>query len=328
MIRQLLFGAQGLGANLQDLLKEVQLSEAALAASEHTLPWQEGINVWQAVLAATGDKAVGLHIGQNVTTSMAGLVGHMMERSKNLLDASKVLEKYLPLANQMFMVRSRLENRQLVLCIQPIELWKVHSPETARQAVDMSFASILHIVRLLTGRTILPERVDFSSEAPENIADYKAVFPVELRFGQKEDRMLFREQDVLTPVIGYNQEILDSLLSIAAGKLQELDKEAATGAAVEKWVAENWQKGFPQIREAAEALHISVRSLQRRLQEEGTSFQRIVESSHKQLASSMLQKTRLPVSEIALLLGYANAHAFRRAFRRWTGSKPLEIRKG
>lgn len=327
MIRQLLFGAESMGASLNDLLPAVQLSEADLADSERRLPWKEGLRIWEAVLAATGDKAFGLHIGKNVTTSMAGLVGHMMERSKNLIEASRVLEHYLALAYEMFEVRSLMEGQKLVLSIQPIEVWRTHSPETARQAVDMSFASILHIVRLLTGRSFLPERVDFTSAPPKNIEEYKVIFGPELRFLQKENRMVFRESDGLAPVIGYNQEILNSLQQIAAAKLQELFKEPEMHVSVEKWIAEHWKKGFPQIGEVAKALHVSVRTLQRRLREEGTSFHRIVETSHQQLAQSLLQKTSLPVAEIAFMLGYADPQAFRKAFRRWTGTTPLEVRK-
>lgn len=326
MIRQILFGAEGLGADLQELLKEAQLSESCIADTERKLSWQEGIKVWELVIARTADKDFGLHIGQHVTASMAGLVGHMMERSKNLFDAAQVLEKYLPLANEMFEVRCRMEKKQLVVNIQPIALWKINSPETARQAMMLSFSSILHIIRLLTGKSIQPERVEFSTFPPENLEKYKAVFKSELRFNQQEDRLLFKESDALTPIIGYNQEILTALTEMAEGKLLEQQAELRVGPSVEKWISRNWQKGYPQIAEVAEALHMSVRTLQRRLQEEGTSFQQVLEECHQQIGTSLLKNTLLPVSEIALMLGYADAHAFRRAFKRWTGKNPLEFR--
>ena len=327
MMRQILFGAESLGADLQALLKEAQLSESALADSERKLSWQEGIKVWELVMAKTADKDFGLHIGQHVTTSMAGLVGHMMERSKNLLDAALILEKYLPLANEMFEVRCKMENKQLVVNIQPIALWKIQSPETARQAVMLSFSSILHIIRLLTGKPIKPERVELSAGPPENLEAYKAIFNTELRFSRQEDRLLFKESDVLTPIIGYHQEILDVLEEIAEGKLVEQQSGLEVGHSVEKWISRNWQNGFPQIGEAAEALHMSVRTLQRRLKEEGTSFQQIVEECHRQMGISLLKNTSLGVNEISLMLGYADARAFRRAFKRWTGKNPLEMRK-
>lgn len=328
MIRQILFGAAGRGADLQELLKEVGLTEADLANSGFKLPWQEGIKVWEAVLVVSGDPAFGLHIGQSVTTSMAGLAGHMMERCKNLFESSQILEKYLPLANEMFVFRSGMEGRHLVVNIQPIDIWKIHSPETARQAVDMSFSSILHIIRLLSGRSLKPERVDFSANPPEEMGEYQAVFQTELKFKQSENRMLFKESDALSPVIGYNQEILETLQEIASGKMLAFEREQEVRVAAEKWIAENWQKGFPQVGELAEVLHMSVRSLQRRLKEEGTSFHRIVEEVHEQIALSLLRRKGFTVSEVAFMLGYADAHAFRRAFRRWTGKSPREARKG
>lgn len=328
MIRQILFGAESLGTDLQELLKEARLSDKELTETERKISWQEGIQVWEAVLAKTADPDFGLHIGQHVTTSMAGLVGHIMERSKNLFDAAQALEKYLPLANEMFVVRCQMENKALVVRIQPIELWKIHSPETACQAVMLSFTSILHIIRLLTGKPIKPARVDFSSSPPKNLEEYTAVFKSELRFNQVENRLFFKESDALTPIIGYNQEILNALTEIAEGKLLEQGSEVEVRQSVENWISRNWQIGYPQIGKVAEALLMSVRTLQRRLKEEGTSFQQIVEECHQQIGTSLLKHTSLPVNEISLMLGYADAHAFRRAFKRWTGKNPLEIRKG
>ena len=327
MIRQILFGAESLGAELQDLLEEVQLSEAGLADTEQKLSWQKGIKVWEAVLAKTADPDFGLHIGQQVTTSMAGLVGHIMERSRNLFDAAQALEKFQPLANEMFVVRCRMESRHLIVNIQPVDLWKINSPETARQAVMLSFASVLHIIRLLTGKTIKPERVEFSSAPPENQEEYKAFFNAELKYFQQQDRLFFREQDALSPVIGYHQEILDTLTGIASGKLREHQEGAEVSVAIEKWISESRQQGYPQIGEVADGMHMSVRTLQRRLREEGTGFQQIVERCHQQSGISLLKNTSLSVNEIALMLGYADAHAFRRAFKRWTGKNPLEFRK-
>lgn len=327
MIRQIVFGAHNMGLDLQEILDDVGLSESDLANSNAKLHWQQGIKVWQKVLSATADQDFGLKVGQYVTTSMAGLVGHIMERSKNLFDASQVLQEYLALANEMFIFHSELKNRHLVIFIHPIDIWKINSPETAHQAVIMSFSSVIHIVRLLTGQHIKPQRVDFSFPQPENIEAFRALFQSELRFNQRQDRMFFKESDAFTPVIGYNQEILDTLLGLASQKLKELKQQPSTRSIVEKWVFKNWQKGFPHISRVSEDLHMSVRTLQRRLNQEKTTFHQIVESCHEQIAMPLVKNTSLPIGDIANMLGYSDSHAFRQAFKRWTAKNPLEIRK-
>ena len=327
MIRQIVFGAASLGANQQQLLKEVGLSTEDLMQSDQKLEWQKGIEVWKVALSATGDPFLGLRIGQQTTTAMSGLVGHIMERSQTLFEAAQVLQNHLKLVNEMFLFRAQIESSYFILTIEPIDLWKLSSPETARQAVDLSFSSILHIARLLTAKAVFPLRVEFTANHPQNIAPYQAVFQTELKFNQAQNRLLFKAQDAMVPIISYNPEILGVLRKIASEKLQELDHCLSQSAAVEKWIAENWQKGLPTIQELAISMNVSIRTLQRRLKEEGASFQGILEKVHQQISLSLLENTGLTVNEIAFKLGYADPHAFRRAFKRWTGKNPLAVRK-
>ena len=87
-------------------------------------------------------------------------------------------------------------------------------------------------------------------------------------------------------------------------------------------------QGEPEVAAVARSLATSERSLQRRLQEEGTSFREVVDDARKQLAVGYLGDRRLAVSEVAYLLGYSEAGAFVRAFKRWTGKTPGEMRAG
>ena len=77
----------------------------------------------------------------------------------------------------------------------------------------------------------------------------------------------------------------------------------------------------------AEALAVSVRTLQRRLIAEGTSYRETVESARMTVAKQELISSQRPLNEISELLGYSEQRAFRRAFREWTGCSPSEYRK-
>lgn len=100
-------------------------------------------------------------------------------------------------------------------------------------------------------------------------------------------------------------------------------------------VVDAWRRTLvPLIREGrttlaalAEAHHTSVRSLQRRLAEQGTSFQQLLDDTRRHLAEAHLTRDRLDVTEIALLLGYSEQSAFTRAFRHWTGLPPVQWRR-
>jgi len=83
---------------------------------------------------------------------------------------------------------------------------------------------------------------------------------------------------------------------------------------------------FPSSASIADKLHMSESTLQRRLAKEGCRFQELLDQVRYRLALEYLQSTHLPVTEIAILLGYSSAANFRRSFRRWSGITPMEVR--
>ena len=87
-------------------------------------------------------------------------------------------------------------------------------------------------------------------------------------------------------------------------------------------------EGEPSAEQVASSLHLSLRSLQRRLAEEDSSYEQLLLQTREELARSYLQDPRHAISEIAYLLGYADASCFTRAFRRWTGMAPSVYRAG
>ena len=90
---------------------------------------------------------------------------------------------------------------------------------------------------------------------------------------------------------------------------------------------EQLPSGVPKQQDTASALNMSIRNLQRRLNEKGSSFKELLNRTRKELAIHYLQDSEKPVIEIGFLLGYVDASNFARAFRRWQGMSPLEYRK-
>ena len=86
-------------------------------------------------------------------------------------------------------------------------------------------------------------------------------------------------------------------------------------------------EGEPSLEQVADLLNITSWSLQRRLGEKGLTFSALVEKVRQELAQYYLTRTSLPISELALLLGYSETSAFSRAFRRWHGASPIQWRK-
>jgi AraC-like DNA-binding protein len=84
--------------------------------------------------------------------------------------------------------------------------------------------------------------------------------------------------------------------------------------------------GMVTEQDMANALHLSLRSLQRKLHEEGTSYKKILEETRRDLATKYIQNSRLSISEISFLLGFSEISNFSRAFKRWHGQAPSDFR--
>ena len=107
--------------------------------------------------------------------------------------------------------------------------------------------------------------------------------------------------------------------------LEKIGQDATVADKVHA-LLERCEGGFPSNDEAAALLAMSGRTLRRKLHEEDSSFQDLLDQVRKERALTYLRETRLPLNSIALLLGFNDASNFRRAFERWTGRKPLGFR--
>jgi AraC-like DNA-binding protein len=109
--------------------------------------------------------------------------------------------------------------------------------------------------------------------------------------------------------------------------LSELPQEDSLFAAIRKTVAESLRDGRPELARVAKKLAIGPRTLQRRLKEYGFDFKKLVEDSRQRFAVTYLKDRKNSLTEIAFLLGYSELSAFNRAFKRWTGTTPLDYQR-
>lgn len=109
------------------------------------------------------------------------------------------------------------------------------------------------------------------------------------------------------------------------------DNTLATGqnlqTRISNFLLANTYLGIPSLEELAANFNTSARSLQRKLQEEGVTYQQIVDTIRKSLALHYLQSGNYPLKEISYILGYNEISAFNRAFKRWTGTTPLNYQE-
>jgi AraC-like DNA-binding protein len=172
-----------------------------------------------------------------------------------------------------------------------------------------------------------PRAVELRHPRPRAVASYQRFFGAPLSFGHGRDALVLATAELRRPFRTADADLLPILLRHADESLARMPAAGDLAAAVRRLVIDALTAGDATIERVADGLGLSARSLQRRLQETGVSYQALVDATRLDLARRYVADPALSLTETAFLLGYADLSAFSRAFRRWTGKSPQHFRR-
>lgn len=191
---------------------------------------------------------------------------------------------------------------------------------------DLCFAWLLQLARRGTGTQFTPLRVDFVRRRSYATA-LQAHFGCPIRYGTAANAIVFRATDAERPFLTHNAELLALLAPQLDAELKQQYSQQSFAERVRAAIQQKMAGRRPRIDEVARALHLSARTLQRRLQDDGSSYQKALEEARHQMARLYLRHSRLELGETAYLLGYEDVNSFVRAFRTWEGVPPAHWRE-
>ncbi len=302
------------------LLAGTGLDEAALAAPGGRLPLATVVTLVERARALTGEPAIGFHLGLQMRISWHGFVGFAAMASATVRGALEIAERFAPTRTNALALRLEVVGAQASLVIEE------RAPlGTAQDAIIFALITGLwQIGNSLCGRVLVGE-VDLAFAEPAYFAQYARMAPASLRFDQPQHRMVF-DAAILDLPVGDRDAVAQQLAR------EQCERELAAlgaGADIEAQVRAQLpaDAGFRSIDLVAERLHVSVRTLKRRLAGRGTSFSALLDQVRRDRATLLLHAGELTVDEIGARLGYSDPANFARAFRRWTGSSPRAFRR-
>ena len=191
---------------------------------------------------------------------------------------------------------------------------------------DARWALVLGMCRESYSETLTPVEVRLRHPETPCKGDYARVFRCPVHFGAETSAILFSRADLDHPLPAANRELAranDQILSDFLAALTEDDlitqvKEALT---------HELPSGSPTDESIARTVHLSTRTLQRRLAAAGTSYAQLLDGVRRELAEQYVTDPSRSLSEITFLLGFSELSAFSRAFKRWTGKAPTAVRE-
>ena len=271
----------------------------------------------------TGNDNFGLWYGQRFQPEMQGLMGDVILAAPTVGAALHNMAEMFPYHQHATRCRFLKEDGLLRMEYRILDPSLVHR----RQDAELTLGMVLNVCRRGFGRSWIPERVEFEHLRPEEWRAHERAFGSEVSFGHRTNALIFRDDGMARRMPGADlcrfREARERMLMVAG------DARRHAPNFVEEVMSEVracLQDGPPHVEEVACSLTVPRWTLQRRLAEEGLSFSDVVEKVRRDLASLYLDQPHLPLSEIALALGYSELSAFTRAFTRWHGQSPLKCR--
>ncbi|GLZ89399.1 transcriptional regulator [Metapseudomonas resinovorans] len=321
LTQAILHAASQLGLGRDELLRASQLDERRLADPDARIPFSTQEALWAAIHARLPHPEPGIAIGSALAPGQFSVLGYLLQSSPTLGEALEAELRYQRLVG---------EGGSLALEVRGDELWTLYRPLHPKLPATRARVLALMVFWLELMRPLLADlrlvRACFVHPAPADTTLYQQCFACPLQFEAEDYALVLPLALRSAPLKQSNPPLQAVLRQHAEALLARLPSEGLR-ARVVALLGAQLARGEPDRGALASALGISERTLQRRLADEGSSYQHLLNDTRRHLAERHLQEGRLPIADIAVLLGYSEPSVFFRAFRQWTGLTPGEYRQ-
>lgn len=302
-----------------DLLSPLALDEARLEDPRAALSREAWLALLDRARKLTGEPAIGIHLGLQMRISAFGFLGFTAMSAPTLGDALALATQFAPVITNAFELRLHVAGATAALVLDE----KVGFGGLRDVVLTSVLVGLAKIGSSLTGRD-LPVSIDLVIGEPPYYGKFAHVVPP-IRFGQPVNQLVTE-----ATVMGWKLATADKIaLRLAREQcVTELDALCRRDVLVDRVRrALPTGNGFRAVGQVAAAMHMSTRTLKRRLAEQGVTFSSLVDAERRDRALLLLRTGDHSVNEVAQQLGYSTISAFIRAFHRWTGATPTEYRR-
>jgi AraC-like DNA-binding protein len=274
-------------------------------------------------VARESNPNIGLEMALAVEPQDLGVLGHAVAASRTIGEAIEIFSRYLYVFSQSNAVRLDIAEQQAV-CSYTVS---VLQPDLVRQDAEFSIGFIVRKLLDLGGRRVRPSLVEFRHSRLPGRREHEKVFGCDVVFERAANRVHFQRDVLDYPVLSADLGLLEALRFYLEDRLVTRSEEEDFVAKIQHLVTTSLAHGLPTVEQMAKRMGISGRSMQRRLAERNMVFSDLIESICEPIALDYVRNTRYSFTDIALMVGYSDLSAFSRAFKRWTGHTPSEMRE-
>ncbi|MEZ4325543.1 MAG: AraC family transcriptional regulator ligand-binding domain-containing protein [Polyangiales bacterium] len=307
------------GHDVAALLERLHLDHDELRSFGGRITVDAWLDLRQAGIDATGDSTFPLRAALGLDRESFPLGFYLMGTQATLRDGYQFVRPYIPI------IMSGLE----VNLVPDGDHSYVDFVQDGEPLGPPAFAEYLVAIVIALGRWLTPDappptEVVLAHRWPRHSDDMAQLLGAPVRYFGGAVRMVFPGARMNTPIQGADPHLGQLLAQKADEQARSMVTTARMRDRARHYLSRHLEGHEPTVQELAEALRVTERTLRRKLRSEGTSPRELLDEVRHERALALLEEGRRSLDEIAYVLGFSGASAFRRAFRRWTGVAPTE----
>ncbi|HVV88176.1 MAG TPA: AraC family transcriptional regulator [Kofleriaceae bacterium] len=314
------------GVPAAELLRAAELDPALLTDLDADLFHADELGLWAHAARLTGDRDFGLHLAEwllGFPPEQFDVLAFAARSSDTLRDNYRRVARYLTVIHDGIYLSLEEEGDVARL----VHGHRVEPAVPPRHPIEGQLALALLQGRRAIGESFAPRVVRFVHPRPADQREHQRIFRAPVEHGAPRNVVVFDRA-----LLDRRQHHADRKLAAMVDRqlealLAKVPDHQRVVPAVRSAMVDALPHGEPAIAAIARKLHMSPRSLQRRLRDEGTSFAASLSAVRHELALRYLHDRRIAIAEVGFLLGFVDVSSFYRAFRRWTGLTPAEHRR-
>jgi AraC-like DNA-binding protein len=309
------------GADVGALLAAVGIERSILDDVDARVPVSVDLALWAEAQRLSGDECFGLHVAERLRPGAFDVLSYTMRTSATLEGAFERLVRFNRLLHDVADLRLGRDGAEARLTVRLL-------PDgNPRQLGEFALAAFTLFSRDATGVDVMPRAVEFSHAEPADTAEHRRIYRAPVFFARPETTLVLPRGALELPM----RQADPNLCTVLERQLHELLARLPTGESLldrlRRQIAAQLCGGDPTVEAVARRMFMSPRTLHRRLREAGTSYRLVLEGLRQDLAARYLSEDRLSIADAAYLLGFSEASAFHRSFKRWTGRTPADYRR-
>jgi len=274
--------------------------------------------MWDQCERLTGNPCFAFEVGMAMLPGNLHALGFAWLASRNLREALERLARYQRLLSTALMVQVEEAGDELLLVISAAPGWP-------QQALDVTTTAVVALCRDITYEEFKPLRVEMTRAEPKCAKQLARYFGSPVRYRAERTVLVFRREQTEKFLPRQNPAVARVSDDVALKYIAQMDREDVLSRAKVSLI-DMLSNGEPTRTALANRLHMSERTLARRLNDRAVSFRALLDTVRKELALGYIDQARYAVTDIAYLLGFSDQSNFARSFRRWTGSTPSKYR--